>query len=600
MFRRVACFAFVALVAGPSVLGQGLSDPGALSSETTVAVGPSSSGLTLFRASDALAEAGPALPSPGGFAFLPIDLAGRLDIHRFDPTRPRRILTDDGLSRILLPGGTSIFHYSRGGISFGFLAVGPDGLPRILLELPGTGIGGATDPFQPFLAASRDGTRAAAATTLASGGAVWLLAVSGTWLAGGALAVNVGAAAPLAVDPGSLAFAAGALFFTAGEESVFRASPDGSAPGAPLALPPSGGEEPVHVEPEFAVSDDGSTVAFLAGETDDVDIYLVRPATGPAANLTQDDGEYRGVGYAPGSAFGPTLALAPDGSSIAYLHEVMGTDELFLRPTTGGAAVQITGDATFEPYIDNVVVITIGAPAPALQVEFAAGDSATLQGLDLYRADAAAGLNVVNLTGTSGVFTPPFEDTSTIAISDAFLLPDSSTRAIVSSDASGFTMYLVDTATASASTPLAGQSWTGGGVGPAGGRIFFDAVAFGGSSTVYSVTGGAAPSVQTVFAVPTGIDIEALTASPSGSELAFVASAGPGLDIGARVVVSSGGLDLVNRGPASFLRSVAYSPAGSPGFAVAPAPGAPASFLFLAGGGILFPPIPSGTGFFLR
>src|SRR5262245_24182503 len=371
----MAGLVLLSLLAAPSVCGaQASGEPLPLASQVTLAVGPSAGALDLFPVSDGAPVAGPALPGPGGFQILPVDLAGRLELYRFDPTRPRRVFTDDGLTRILLPGGQSVFHYRRGGTSFGWLAVGPDGLPRVLLELPGTGATGTTDPFDPFLAASRDGTRAAIATKPLAGGDVWLLAVSGTWLTGGALAANLGGPSPLAVDTGSIAIASGALFFTTNEQTLFRAPTDGSAPATPLALPSSGGSSPNFVEPEVAVSDDGSTVALIAGASENAsDVYVARPATGAPVNLTQSQGEYQSVDYALSKPFGPSLTLGPDGASIAYQKLVGAENELFLRSTTAGPAVQVTPDSLFAPSIDNVVILTIGAPAPALQVDFAAG-----------------------------------------------------------------------------------------------------------------------------------------------------------------------------------------------------------------------------------
>ncbi len=600
---RGGILAVVGLLPAASKAGaQATPEPLPVSSEVTLAVGPTVGALDLFAVSDEASLARPALPAPGGFLILPIDLAGRLELHRFDPTRPRRVLTDDGLSRILLPGGTSVFHYRRGDTTFGFLAVGPDGLPRVLLELPGTGPAGTTDPFDPFLAASRDGTRAAIATKLPAGGDVWLLATSGSWLPGGAVAANLGGASPLDVDAGSIAIASGALFFTTSEQTLHRAPADGSSPASPLALPASGGSTPVFVESEIAVSDDGSTVALIAGASEDAsDVYVVRPATAAPVNLTQSPGEYQSVDYALSKPFGPSLALGPDGASIAYQKAVGPGNELFLRSTTGGAAVHVTPDSLFEPSIDNVVVITNDALAPALRVDFAAGGGGgSLQSLDLYRADATSGLTVVNLTGTSGSSAPPFPNSASIAIADAFLVPDSTAKAIVSSASGAFSLFLSDVAGGTSTTALTGQAWPGTGVGPAGGRIFFEATATGGAPTIYSLVTGGPPSVQALATAPSGIALESLAVSPAGTLLAFVASAGPGDDFGILLSVPGGAAGVVTPVPATFSRSVAFSPAGVPGFGAAAAPGAPYTFALLGYGGGILPPVPSGTGFFLR
>ncbi|HKB16119.1 MAG TPA: hypothetical protein VKF62_08635, partial [Planctomycetota bacterium] len=367
---------FLAAIAGASSV-RGQVGGGGAPPAFTLAVGDEEDDLGIY----VVYEDGSALPFPASgqtdFSLLPVDLAGRVDLLRFDASRPRRAVTDDGLARILLPGGTSVFHYRRGGV-YGFLAVGPDAMPRILIELPATGVPFFPDPFLRTVAGSTDGTRLAVATRTQAGGDIWLLSIDGSLFPDGTTAFNAGGTGVLEVDARSLTFAAGYLLFTVGGDEVYRAPSDGTGPATLLPLPPSGGSVPDKVVREIAVSEDGSTLAFVAGEDDEErDIYVLAPPSGTPANLTQDPGEYLGPGYQPVFAHGPTLALSPDGSTIAYLKEVDGEEELFVRPTAGGPPVHVTPDPIFEPYIDSVVVITIGY---ANEVEFAAVGEGSLGG----------------------------------------------------------------------------------------------------------------------------------------------------------------------------------------------------------------------------
>jgi hypothetical protein len=602
----VVISALIGAAAGPSSprTQEGAGPAGAF----TVAVGASATSLGFFVVS----EDGSAVPFPSaggaGFSILPIDLAGRLELRRFDPGRPRRVLTGDGLSRIVLPGGTSVFHY-RHGPSFGFLAVGADGVPRILLDLPPVSGDSGPNPFLPFAAASSDGQLLAVATRPQAGGDVWLLSVDGSPLADGSTALNLGGPGALEVDPGSLAFAEGTLFFTVGQVAVYRAATGGTAPALPLALPPSGCCVPDDVLPEIAVSEDGGTVAFVAGDEEEgegeleMDVYLLSPPAGVPVNLTQDPGKYAGAGYAPGSAVGPTLALSPDGSTVAYVRRISGEEELYVCPGAGGPPVHLTDDSIFEPYIDNVVVITIGY---AGEIEFAAGGEGDEGGdplthLDFYRATVGAGgVTVENLTATSGSATPPFLDTGTLAILDAFALPGGAGRAVVSPTPGGVALRLVGGSPGASNVAYEGQAWFGPGVGPAGGRLFFPAQGTSGAPEILMIEAGAPASVTSLVAGPSGVSPVSLTVDPSGTDLSLIATADAGGDLLVRISIPSGQISYPLLPWTSVARSLAHSPSGLLGFALGEGPAGPFQFGLLSGGDMVPFLVPAGAGFFLR
>ncbi len=594
---------FLAAIAGSAPV-RGQVGGGGAPSSFTVAVGDEADDLAIY----VVEEDGSAIPFPASgendFSLMPIDLAGRLEIRRFDPARPRRAVTDDGQARILLPGGTSVFHYRRGAV-YGFLAVGPDALPRILIELPATGIPFFPDPFLRTVAGSSDGARLAVATRPQAGGDLWLLSIDGSLFPDGTEAFNAGGTGVLEVDARSLTFADGALFFTVGGEEVYRAPTDGTGPATPLPLPPSGGSVPDEVVREIAVSEDGSTLAFVAGEDDEErDIYVLTPPSGSPANLTQDPGEYLGPGYQPAFAHGPTLALSPDGSTIAYLKEVDGEEELYVRPTAGGPPVHVTPDPIFEPYIDSVVIISIGY---ANEVEFAAGGEGALGGnpleqLDYYRASVGPGnaLTVTNLTATNGATSPPFLDAASLSILDAFELPGNSGKGMVSLAPGGVALRLLNPTSATATVAYQGQTWDADGVGPAGGRLVFPARGPSGLPELVVIEGGATPNAATLASGPTWVSVASLAFHPSGTEVALVASATNGSDMLVQVEVPGGQVTYTDLPSAAFSRTLAYSPLGLPGFALGPAAAGPYDFGLLGPGGPLALQVPAGIGSFLR
>jgi hypothetical protein len=510
----------------------------------------------------------------GPFQFLTFEMTGRLDLLRFDPTRPRRIATGDGLVRLALPNGGSVFHYRRASNpdQFGWMLVQPDGEVFFLVEKPALA-GPVQDPFHPWIAASRDGSLLAVYTKLAAGGDVFLLSGSGKPTFGGGMSVEVGGPAALSVDPQTPTFADGALFFGAFPSTLYRADTTAPSTAAPVPLP-SSGPSPAFIEHEFAVSDDGSILAVLAGSAEkNVNVYVVT-SSGAATNLTQSTGEYSPPGYAPSEAHGPFLLLTPDGSRIAYIKDMGGSNELFLRDVPVAPPLQVTSDAWFDVSIDHPGSLGVAIP-PTGDILFLAAPLDTFENSDVYSANAAGGTLVVqNFSGTGGT-TPPFPNTATLDVADSFQILGAPHRIVVVTTPTG--QDLISVGTTGSSTLLSAAGPIQGLVGSNDGRVFFAATPAGGHPTIYVLDGtSGTTSLQVLLPSPMpGVSFEALTPSPSGGELAVIAALGAGLDLGLRLDATSGTYYSVLLGPAVFVRAFAWSPLEHLGFAAGSSPSGP-------------------------
>ncbi len=431
-----------------------------------VAEGPSAVELSIrtYSAGGATQSA-----SLDGIALLDLELTGRTQVDRLDRSRPRRVAVPGAPAHLELPGGARVFRFRRAvPPAQGLFAVDPSGTVRILFELPeGSDDGGVgeadpddpddgpvaepyvprdSDPFSSMVAASPDGLWLAVATEEPAGGGIRLVAVDGT------LETSLTPGGGVEVDPTSMTFAAGALFATVDGDWIGRA-PIPAGPFVSLPLPPSGGDVPSWVAPEIAVSRDGSRVAFVAGDDpDEVDVYVAGPSE-PAVNVTQASDRYRAPGFAPSTSNGPMLALAEDGSRVAFLRRLYGglypvgytaeEDDVLVAPTTsaGGAQAKLlTGDANFHPWIGTGIIL--GVRLGTVTWGFA-GHSGSF---DFFRAHdfGPTGYSsvVVNLSQT-GSLRPPFQDVASIVPLDTVRIPGSDAR-LVTDGGSASGLRLVD------------------------------------------------------------------------------------------------------------------------------------------------------------
>ncbi len=405
--QRLLALAALSIAAAPAALAQTL----------TVAAGDTPTDLSVRS----YGPSGLVAQGPSGIALLDVELAGRSARERFDAARAQRVALPGVPVHVVLPGGDRLFRFRRTALGIhGFLLVRGTGAIDTLLEMAEAA---GLSPFLPAVAVSPDGSVIAVATTLAAGGDVFHLAAT----TGTSTLLTPGS--PVSIDDGSLAFAQGALFATAGEVQLLRASlPAGIL--APVALPASGGVTPPFVHPEIAVSRDGSTIAFLAGAEPKVtDLYVGR-ADGTVWNRTKSPGRHEQPGYGADEPLGPMLALSDDGALVAYLRRV-DEKELFVAlsgPSAVGLGSQLTGNAVFQESIGTG--ITIGFWIGRLTFGF----GGTVDTFDLFGADATAGPPtpgaLTNLTLTGSV-AAPFQDVATIVPADVARLPGSGALFVV-------------------------------------------------------------------------------------------------------------------------------------------------------------------------
>lgn len=530
MNAMIACkrgsFLFLAVAAGFRLAAAQVGSVPAPPVKVDVALrafGSSPSQLTVER----IAVAGPALapeaPVLTDATFLPIAFSGQVEGLAFDSSMPRVVEVAPGIQALRLPGpaGTLVLHYRRSGTVFGFLGVSARGDARVLMERPGIGSGGQTDPFDRSLGVARDGaTVAVSAPTFSQGlgghGDVWIARPAGPKFPSGDYAVELSGALVVDADGASLTFK-GAWLYGVVDDALRRAPADGSGPFLQVVLPPSGGASNLDLVDEFALSADGSTLALLAGVDEAlVDLYVIDGAD-QVKNLTQAPAKIEPPGYLPGKSGGPLLQLSPDGSLIAYQIEFANGAELYLRDTAGASApVHVTGDVAFDQSIDTVS----GILGSALTMRFFARGGAA--GADLYSATLLqTGLELKNLTATSGASAPFFPNAATIDV---------------------------------------GASWQ---LGPQ--RLVFDAPAPG-ADQLWRVDGaGAAAVLVPALAAPPAIAAGtnrwlALFATPAGSSVALLFDASGAAPL--PLIALSGGFALTGSALRADDRKVALSAVG--------------------------------------
>ena len=513
--------------------------------------------------SDTTLSAQPFL-GPRRFALLPLTLAGRAAADALDPALPQ-MTNELGVAAIRLPdGGLLVKFEDLKLLQFGLLQVAPLGATQVVLSLPA--VGGA-DPLTGWIAVSAFEPRAALLEDLnvTGRGDVWLVRLdhqSFPQSGGASLKVTSNLATPAPASE-SLTFAAGALFLVDNDTTLLRAPSDGSAQAQALTLPKSAGATPVTVSKEIALSGDGSTLALHAGLTEKSwDLYVLA-ADGSARNLTQQSGNYPGVGHLPDEPLGPFVSLSPDGARITYAFENPDF-ELYTRKSDGSdAPAPLTDDARFEHSIaDGSTVITFAAT-----IQFSMGTSLATR--DFYAASVGGGgASVSNLTLTSGDATTPFAKGSLLTPLLAARVGGPIGSAVVN-DASAlaghpaFELWTVGASSAalrSGSLLAAPRIITGG---PPAAPLTLAILEETGGTTLARVPADPARPLEPLFATPAGVSIGALAIRADGRDVAFVATAGPGASL-------VGAIELSPRRPPRLLtpsggftgEQVAYSPAG--------------------------------------
>ena len=328
--------------------------------------------------------------------FVPIEMTGRTLAHELDATRSRRI-ERNGIVRLELPGGARLLRYRRAaGAFWGFLHIGVDGAPRVVLERPGVGATALGDPFLDRIAIADDGRHAAIART---SGALHVVRLDGALYPGtGRTDWIVGNG----IDPVPISVMVGPTFLW------FQA--DGGL-GNQLRVwrcDLAEGSVPVDVSPPFVpngdfkdqmvMSRDGAHVVFLYGPQQQQRLYHAGP-TGGSNVLPPLADKYEEPGYLPEEPGEPAMLLNDDGSQLFYVVADV-RDELFLLDMNGQMpSLSMTEDAVFQPYIGMHILPKFAGGSLLIAI----GDPAQM---DWYRATLAAG-TVTNVSGT-GSLVPPF------------------------------------------------------------------------------------------------------------------------------------------------------------------------------------------------
>ena len=505
-----------------------------------------------------------------GIELLAVDPGGR-SIHDDVGVNGGRVVRigDAQIVELPGPGAVRVVHYRRSNPNrFGFFSISGGGDFRLLVERVGVGPGATLNAFDAVVATSPDGETIAVSAADYSGGIdghgdMWLLKAAGEPFPGGGFSRELTGLGEQEVPGSSLVFFAGRLYATL-EDRLAWAPVDGSAGFTVVPVPGLVGGEVVE---EFAVSADGTTLAFLAGPDEDtVDLFLLRNDL-TIQRITQNPGEIQPPGYLPLDDTGPHLTLTDDGGMVAYDREIQGGHELYLQLTAPGSApVHVTPNHLFEESIDNVSGVLTGS---GLAMTFFADSG--LDNADLYRATlqpGGGGVVLENLSQTSGAQTPFFPNLGKIAVSagrtagDARFVVDQNTASDYELWFAGGGSVLV--APGLIEAPLLASE-------PVTGDLVVTASA-GTSGTIVSWSAGAPPSP--LLALPAGAEVKELAVARGGKRVAVIADL-TGASFVFSLDLATGAVADVAAG-ASFqgARDLAIGPAGHLLFTASDAQGA--------------------------
>lgn len=357
-----------------------------------------------------------------GIELLPFDVNARTQLTRYLPRSTRLIEDLPGAARALLARGEgSLYHFRRveaaGGSAFGFFVVGADGRPRVVAVASGVGAAGDEDPWLARVAVAPDGRRMLAATTTSAGGDLWEVDL----VLGSARSLTA-ASAPLAFVPESLVLNA-TLGAAATARGLWRFAP-GSAQDAERVLFP--GAQPAWLAGELVLALDGPHGVAVAGDGPASAHVWAFDASGPTRRASLNAEAISRAGYLPDFPHGPFFAISDDGSRVAWRSEGVVSREAFLAaPLTPAQPVQVTADALFVDTLDEIgqfqfVPFTTRLLASVGKRTLDTG----IENLDVYSVDlsAAGGVTLVNLSTSSGDTTAPFQ-ASSLKPEDFFLDP---------------------------------------------------------------------------------------------------------------------------------------------------------------------------------
>lgn len=366
-------------------------------------------GHALWQVDDVTLGAGPwtgigAIPAP--LEFLSVELPGYALADGLRADLPRLADALDPAPHVRLPVEGSLYRVRSAG-STHLLMVRTDGSLQSLFSAVDNGPEAA---ILPGLAVSRSGDHVLIATSLAAGGNALVIELTPT---GNTIDLTL-TLPPLTISATSMRLGSDTAWFLA----------DGALYRATLGVPPPAGETaavvPVTLAPgetlqeETVASGNGQVLAVLSEDAlGDRTIHLAG-ATGPADALSAAPAAYDLPDYH--SPVGPFVVLSEDGSQIAWRQTLLLKKEVFTRPTgLGGPLSQLTGDALFIDTIDNVGILGFQGNDVLL---FAAGEAnaGAIGSADFFRVDLGLGTEPVNITKTSGQSNAPFTAKGTLDV----------------------------------------------------------------------------------------------------------------------------------------------------------------------------------------
>jgi hypothetical protein len=559
-------------------LGLGVLVAG-MSAQTVPVLRANGAGFDLWLAP---ASGGPGLLAAPGLQVLPLDLAGSVLRERLLADRPQPV-SGAPAAHVSLADGGDLYLVRAGGLS-ALLHVRADGSVAAPLVLPEVG----APSLAGTAAVAMDAPLALAVTPAALGGKVWLASLAG-------LPQRLLSPAGAGVaDPGSLRVSATRAFFVAGGV-LHRAVVTIAAAAQPVPLGAPGDV----TLPELVLSADGLSVAAVTQSPGGARLVHVVDPNGVVRTVTPTAGAYDTPHL--GDSFGPWLALAPDGSQVAFRGVVGPSAELFVRDVPQPVApVQVTANANFIDTIDNVGVLGYALPGKLLFFagELGAGTALQFGAADSYLATTLGGgpIALSNATATSGDLVAPFTSPGDLEVLDQLLDPTGSKLLLVVDPHGADASLLAEPADGSGpAVPILPALAEPPELHAAGDSVL---VLSRSCQTCPRQLAVLAPggALTTLGVVPDGLLLDRFVAG--GGYAAFVGSAGPGLQIAVRVRLSTGAVDLPWPFAGSLPDAIALDPAnGALRLGVGGPGGPPYLFLQLDGplsGHVLS--VPAGDG----
>lgn len=507
--------------------------------------------------------------------FLSVRLAGRAPSDRLLLDRPQQGPDEAPAHHVLLPQGGALYLISRAGKT-ALLHVRSSGEPVLRLELPDAADGAS---LRTEIAVAEDGSAALLASRPGAGGDVWLIDLIGTTPA----RLLTGALPPLDFIDESLRVSTTSAFVVAADE-LLRADLTQAAPVLSVAPLPLPGD--LELDEQLVLAAGGRHVAVFVSDDADLNWIIVAPSVGPASLATPSGGAWDAPSL--DHPLGPWVAINEDGSVVAFREFVEATESIELHvahvaPTPAPPVAQhLTAAPAFPAYIDNVGVLGFVAPGT---VSFFAGDvkisgldqESMIGAADFFKADVSqpgsAQFQNVTVSGSSGL--PPYDQPGVLAFSDAFLDPLGQRWLLASESEEGTgSLTLIDPA--------------GEGYGLVTEVLLSDLDEdprlIAATSSVLVVSGPAdepatglppvarldlvrskhhgVPALVPLAVIPDWVTIDRFSVSMDSGQAAFVAGAGPGLELPVRWMLPNGPLQLAYPFPTGISPGISFDGAG--------------------------------------